>query len=387
MKIVYHHRTLGDGAEGIHVSAITKAFRGLGHDVRVGAVIGDQTNVSTPRTRMYESLSRWTPRPVYEAMELGYSLAGYHMLTGCIENWKPDFLYERYTLFNMAGIGVAWRKGIPLVLEVNAPLAYERAQYERIFMKRLARRCEAFVCSHADLVVVVSTPLKDHLVKEGVSAERIVVLPNGTDPAVFHPDAMARDEVRAHFGIPDDTVVVGFSGILRPWHGIELLLEAVAKITASREPVHALIVGDGPSRIGLEKFVREHGIQGSVTFTGRVPFEAIPRYLAAFDMGVSPRATFYASPMKIPEYMAMGLTVIAPKMPNIEDLITEGKNGMLFTPEDSSDLARVLSSLLHDSARRQQLGEQAQGDIRNYRTWTHNAMQVLDHLKKKQAST
>src|SRR5262249_44816342 len=154
--------------------------------------------------------------------------------------------YERYMLFNMAGLTAARRAGIPMILEVNAPLAYERSAYETLSLRRLARRCERHVCSNADVVVVVSTPLKGHLVREGGPAERIVVLPNGADSEVFRPDAEVRTALRAQLDIGPDEVVVGFSGILRPWHGVDVLIEAVARLR-ERARVKVLIVGDGPS--------------------------------------------------------------------------------------------------------------------------------------------
>lgn len=377
MRILYHHRTLGDGAEGIHVSAMVEAFRSLRHEMKVTAVIGERTNVSTSRTRCFEYVTRWTPRPVYEAMELGYSLVGYRMLTNHIESWKPDFLYERYSLFNLAGLAAARRTRIPFVLEVNSPLAYERAQYEHLALRRVAQRCERFVCSRADLILAVSTPLKEYLVEQGVPAKHITVLPNGANPATFHPDVQAHHDIRARYRIPAEAVVVGFVGVLRPWHGVELLLKAIAKMNTRQEQVHVLIVGDGPSRATLEEQTHSLGLRDIVTFTGRVPHEDIPRYLAAVDIGVSPRATFYASPMKVSEYMATGVAVVAPRMANLQDLIRDGVNGVLFQPEDINDLAAVVSSLICDSERRHQLGQCARDTVLTCRTWQHNAAQIF----------
>jgi glycosyltransferase involved in cell wall biosynthesis len=382
MRIVYHHRTLGDGAEGIHVSAMAEAFRNLGHDVEVAAIIGEQTNISTSRTRALGALARWAPRPIYEAMELGYSLAGCRMLRRYIAKWNPDFLYERYMLFNIAGLVSTGLAGIPLVLEVNSPLAYERAAYESLCLRRLAQRCERFVCSRASLIVVVSTPLKDYVVEQGVPPERVVVLPNGTDPETFRPDRQARRDVRKRLKIPPEAVVVGFSGILRPWHGIELLIEAVAKIGARQKNGHVLIVGDGPSRASLEQLVDSRDLRRVVTFTGRVPHSEIPQYLAAFDIGVSPRATFYASPMKIPEYMATGMVVLAPCMPNIEDLITDGVDGVLFRPEDAEGLGIAIDALMRNAEHRYRIGQRARISVLGGRTWQHNATRVLERVTK-----
>ena len=380
LKILYHHRTLGDGAEGIHVASMVQALGELGHEVRVAAVIGDKTNITTPRTRLLKWLTRWTPRPVYEVMELAYSLIGFRMLMSQIKAWKPDILYERYTLFNFAGLAAARKAGIPLVMEVNAPLAYERAAYEQLSMKKWARYTEGLICSHADMVVVVSSPLKKYLVEEGVIDERIIILPNGVDPNLFKSDGASRREIRERYRISEKTVVIGFVGILRQWHGLDLLLAAVPQIISQGHPIHVLLVGDGPSRTQLEELARSKGVDRYVTITGRVPHTEIPQYISSFDIGVSPRATYYASPMKILEYMATGVAVVAPRMQNVQDLIRENDTGMLFEPENANDLARVLSLVVQNTQERYQLGQRALADVLERRTWRHNAARVIELL-------
>jgi glycosyltransferase involved in cell wall biosynthesis len=279
-------------------------------------------------------------------------------------------------LFNLGGLWAARRSRIPLILEVNAPLAHERAAYERLSLKALARSTERHVCSNADVVLVVSTPLKEYLVEQGVPEVRIVVLPNGADPRTFRPDAEARAWVRGRLGISDQTVVVGFTGILRPWHGLDLLLEAIARLDAGAD-IKVLIVGDGPHRLALERLMRDRRLDQKTIITGRVPHDSIPEFVSAFDIAVSPRATFYASPMKIPEYMAAGVTVVAPRMPNIQDLVTEGEDGVLFEPDDVADLASALRLLVHDPLRRRKLAEAARRTVIAGRTWRHNAERVL----------
>jgi glycosyltransferase involved in cell wall biosynthesis len=327
---------------------------------------------------MLEHIRRRMPRSLYEVMEIGYSVAGYRLLTSQVNGWKPAFLYERYMLFNMAGLMAAHRLGIPLVLEVNAPLAYERAQYERLSLKRAAQLFERSLFRSADMVLTVSTPLKDYIVEQGVSSANVFVLPNGTSPELFQPNGIARAAVRQRLGIPFDSVVVGFVGILRPWHGVELLLEAFSQIEHSSRDAFLLIVGDGPSQTELEQLAQSLGLANKVIFTGRIPHRQVADYLAAFDIAVSPRATFYASPMKILEYMATGLAVVAPHMPNLEDLISDGVDGILFKAEDVHELANSLATLVRDQALRIRLGENARASVVCRRTWQHNARRVLD---------
>jgi glycosyltransferase involved in cell wall biosynthesis len=210
------------------------------------------------------------------------------------------------------------------------------------------------------------------------------VIPNGADPTVFRPDSTARENLRRQYGIPGHHVVIGFVGILRPWHGVELLLDAFARASRGRS-IHLLIVGDGPSRAEFEARARSLGLERSVTVTGRVPHERIPSHAAAMDLGVSPRATFYASPMKVPEYMAAGVPVLAPRMPNLIDLVEEGRTGLLFEPEDVDSLADSLERAVDDEVLRARMGKAARTAIVQGRSWQHNASQVLDCLNARRS--
>ena len=382
MRILYHHRTLGDGAEGIHVASIVNAFRALGHEVKVAAIIGEKTSEARSRVKTFERLRDWVPQSLYETMEIGYTLAGYRLLTGNVNGWKPHFVYERYTLFNMSGLLAARRLGVPFVVEVNSPLAYERAQYDRLALRRIAHGFERFVLSRADLVLTVSTPLKYYLVDRGAPADRIFVLPNGADPALFFSDKQKRVEIRSQRSIPLGATVIGFVGILRPWHGVELLLEAVAQIKNSSPEVYVLIVGDGPSQSDLERLADERGLANRVIFTGRIPHNKVSDYLSAFDIAVSPRATFYASPMKVLEYMATGIAVVAPDTANFQDIITDGYDGVLFEAENSAKLAAALSTLLEEEPYRRQLAANARETIMRGRTWVHNAERILQLVNR-----
>jgi glycosyltransferase involved in cell wall biosynthesis len=150
----------------------------------------------------------------------------------------------------------------------------------------------------------------------------------------------------------------------------------------SRKDIHILIVGDGPCRSDLEHLTCFRGIEKIVTFTGRVPHGDIPQYINAIDIGVSPRTTFYASPMKVLEYMAASIAVVAPHMPNLQDLITDGVNGVLFEPENIDALSATLSSLICDPQRREQLGQSARATVLASRTWRHNAARVIELIDK-----
>src|SRR5262249_21294615 len=159
-----------------------------------------------------------------EIAQLGYNLIGIPMLLSRVLRSKTDFLYERYALFNFAGVITAKLCRIPLVLEVNSPFALEQARDREIRAIGFARWTEWRICNMASRVIVVSTPLARLMETAGVPPEKIDVMANGVSLADFQP-LPASTELRQGLGI-EGSVVIGFVGWFRKWHGLEMLVEA-----------------------------------------------------------------------------------------------------------------------------------------------------------------
>jgi glycosyltransferase involved in cell wall biosynthesis len=172
---------------------------------------------------------------------------------------------------------------------------------------------------------------------------------------------------------------VGWAGIIREWHGLELLLQALRLVPAA----HLLIIGDGSARAAIERKAADLEVRDRLVITGRVPHEEMPDHLAALDIGVvADEKTGVASPMKLLEYMAMGRAVIAPRADNIRDLVTDGVDGLLFTPGDASDLAAAVSRLTHDPSLRRSLGDAARAKVVRERNWRGIAEDVLSAIAR-----
>jgi glycosyltransferase involved in cell wall biosynthesis len=374
VRILYHHRTLGDGAEGIHIREMVRAFRALGHEVRVIGPAGEAPPHESRGRRVLGAVKAAIPSAVYELVEIAYT--AYAFLRAGWEIWrfKPDFLYDRYITFN-AGIVLAGRTcGLPVLLEVNAPLALERREQrdEKLSFQGLAARMERWICSNATRTLVVSTPLKNYLESIGVPRGQCTVMPNGVDPERFAPQAKDRT-LLAELAIPEQSFVVGFTGVLRPWHGLDLLLEAAGKLIAKGLNLVVLIVGDGPYRDELQQLIVRQGLERSILITGRVPHEQVPALVAVFDVAVSPSATFYASPMKVIEYMALGKPVVVPGTPNFLDIVDDEINGITFEDADVDALADSLARAYESPELCQLLGQRAREKVQNRLNWRWNA--------------
>jgi glycosyltransferase involved in cell wall biosynthesis len=283
---------------------------------------------------------------------------------------RVDFIYERYALFSYAGIRLARELGVPHILEVNAPLAYEQEKMRGLEMKDLARETERRIFCDTDQLIVVSRSLQEFAVSCGVAESRIKILPNAVDPQRFAmPPANNGATVRERLQLGGKRVI-GFVGSLKPWHGTETLFQAFRDLhTAAAN-----------KREELEKYAQANGLDGAVTFTGNVPYDDVPQCVAAMDIAVAPyipHENFYYSPIKIFEYMVMGKPVVAGRIGQVEEVITDGETGVLYEPGNIGQLTAALARLVGDAQLSERIGERAKRWVQQERTWANNAQQVL----------
>lgn len=293
---------------------------------------------------------------------------------------RPDFIYERASLYATAGVSLAHELNVPLVLEVNAPLAVEQASYRATGLGDLATITERWILSRADAVVTVSAPLRDYVVSVGVKPDRVQVVPNGIDPGLFRP-APPDPEVRARWGLGDGPVL-GFVGGLRPWHGVKVLPVLLDRLVKQYKDLRLVIVGDGPVRSELESELKKRYLDAHYVFTSSLPQEEVATLIPHFDVALAPYSRlnhmFYYSPLKIFEYMGCGVPVVAAGVGQIEEVVEHGKTGLIYSPDDTDGLVSACDQLLADPALRQRLGRAAAKEIHERYTWDHNAARVVE---------
>jgi len=378
MKILYHHRTRAGDAQGIHIRALCEAFEALGHSVRVVAPpAGGRSRADGDGQRESRSSSSVpTPAWLYEVMALGYNIPAFFMLSWTILRWRPRFVYERYALYTVAGRVCAMLFRLPFVLEVNAPLSLELRTHGRLTFHGLAQRVEDWLCRSSDRTVVVSEAMRGIFTARGLSRDHFIVMHNGVDRSRFHP-GLSGHLMRSRFGL-EEACVAGFVGWIRPWHGVDLLIDALDLLRERVPKLRLLIVGDGPAVPDLKCQVQRLCLDEHVLFSGPVKRDAVPEFIAAMDIAVQPDVTDYASPIKLFEYLALGKAVVAPDKPNIAEVVTNEAQALLFTPGDAQSLAAALERLctLPELRRRLEMAGARLIEEAGY-DWLSNARRVL----------
>ena len=379
MKILYVASGIpvpGSVGGSTHVIEVCRGLAARGHELL--AVVGPQQGdapVFAPQAPICLVQLPQRPELALTTLPTVWRLA---------RQFRPDVVMERY--YNLAGAGLLYarRHGLPSLLEVNAPL-YDPPGSRKDRLDRASgrplRRWARWQARAADCIVTPLATTAGALARPGT----IVELPWGANTDLFDPARLDPAEVaatRATFGLPPpgESEVVAFSGSFRPWHGVETLLTAARVLLPHRPRLRLLLIGDGPERAALEATVRAWGDLGRrVIFTGRLPYDAVPRHLAVADLGVAPfepdrhaalrHFGFYWSPLKIFEYGAMGLPTVCPAIPPLDAIVREGCEGRLYRVGDAASLAATLAGLLDDAPARRAMGTQARARVVREFSW------------------
>ena len=308
-------------------------------------------------------------------------------LSALVEQLRPAALHAASDFRNgLIALEVGERHDLPVVYEMrgfweDTWLAKRDGIGADTTAYRLRREREDEVARRAAHVVTLAPTMRDALVERGLDASRISLVPNAVDPAAFPP--VARDRaLAAELGLGPDEVVAGYISSLVAYEGIEVLIEAIARLRADGVAVRGLIVGDGESRGELERLAAARGLGADVVFTGRVPHERIGAYYELIDLFVVPRTNArvcrLVSPLKPYEAMAASRALVVSGTPVLRSIIEEGVTGVAYEPEDAASLAAQLAELIADPDRRAALGHVARQRVLAEHTWARNAERYLD---------
>lgn len=373
MRILFHHRIASRDGQAVHIEELIAALHRQGHETMLVGPASFQNTAFGGINPLVDRLKQAIPPALYELLEIAYNAKAFLRLHKAVRTYRPDFVYERYSLFLLAGIWVHRLLGVPILLEVNSPLLEERVKNEGLRLHWLGRWAQRLIWNSVDYLLPVTHVLARSVAGYGVPASRITVIPNGINPERFSatPDAAA---AKAALGLPP-RIVLGFTGFVRGWNAVHRL---IAFVDAHRElDLHILVVGDGSARSSLEERARDLGISDRLTITGTIERDDVARHVAAFDVAVLPGVTLYSSPLKLFEYLQLGRAIVGPDSENIREILTHEKNALLFDPEREESMDAALLRLCKDADLRIRLAQAARETIAEQQlTWERNAERV-----------
>lgn len=305
---------------------------------------------------------------------------------------KFSFIYQRYFLHNFSGQQLAEKYRIPFVLEYNgSEIWVSRNWGSTLKYETLGEQIELLNLKSADVVVVVSKPLEDELIRRGIEKNKILVNPNGVDPDLYSP-TIDGSLIREKYNLNDKTVL-GFIGTFGQWHGAEVLAEAfgllMEKYPIYRDTVKLLMIGDGITFPKVKETLHRYEVMEITELTGLVPQDEGAAHLAACDVLVSPHVPnsdgtpFFGSPTKLFEYMAMGKAIAASDLEQIGEILQHEQTALLAPPGNPQALMEGMKTLIDHPDLRSRLGQAARQEVVARYTWKEHTRKIIEKLKQR----
>jgi glycosyltransferase involved in cell wall biosynthesis len=301
---------------------------------------------------------------------------------------------ERYYNFSGAGVLLAHRRGVPVLLEVNAPMTDPAGSFKSRLDRVLFGAMRRWAVRQAIWSEAIVTPSRTTVPPE-VPRERIHELPWGANVERFNP--RLREErpeqvaaLRRELGLAAGGPVAVFLGSFRHWHGVRHFALAARQLIERGSGLSFLAIGGGPELPAMEEEVRDWALpEGRLVFAGPRPHESVPELLAVGDIGVAPfdvaaheplrEYGFYWSPLKVFEYMAVGMPVVTIDIPPLNDIVRHGREGLLYPSGDVDALAAAIDELERDSDRRRAMGAAARERVVERYSWRAHC-EALDRI-------
>jgi len=266
------------------------------------------------------------------------------------------FVYEMRGMWEETAVANGrWRR--------NGP-AYRRFQ-----------KFETKVLRKADAVVCISQTLKQEAIFRGVEEAKITVVTNAVDSGIAKNNT--KGETYEHsvkaLNKGNSTKIVGYIGSLREMEGVDLTAQAVAQLKSDGHDVRLFVLTGHAGQLELKQYCDSLGLDDDAVIVGPVPHELVGPFYDLIDIFVvsrpDTRVTRLVTPLKPFEAMAMGKAVIASKLPALEEIIEDGKTGLLYEPENVDSLCKVISACLNEDDLAENLGHNAKEWVMNHRTW------------------
>ena len=376
----------GTSGGSTHVREVACGLRALGHHVLV--VSRPASALPGPRTLdcgVPVRLTQWRKE---------LALLGLPQMARTFRAFKPDAVMERF--YNLAGGGVllSHRAGVPALLEVNAPMVDPPSALKSRIDKLLLGSMRKWAVTQANWSAAIVTPLATTVPAE-VPRHKVCELPWGANVELFDPAIRTRqteklDRLRGELGLAPGLPVAAFLGSFRAWHGVGHFAEAARRLISRGSKLAFLAIGGGPELQPLKEQVDGWGLPpGRLVFAGPQAHECVPELLALADIGVAPfdlsahapltTFGFYWSPLKVFEYMAMGLPVVTVDVPPLNSIARREREGLLYRSGDIEGLAGAIERLASDAALQERLGAQARERVVSNYSWQAHC-EALDRL-------
>jgi glycosyltransferase involved in cell wall biosynthesis len=320
-------------------------------------------------------LNRFIPDRIFTPIFFAHAFIWGYYAASVARQFRADLYYTRDATI------AYWlvRMGLPTVYEAH--VAPNRGQ--KLLLRKIKRQ------PSLRLIVVLTSFLRQRFLDMGFSSDQVIVLPDGVDLDLFE-GLPSKDDCRRRLGLPLGRPIIGYIGRFRTLEmekGIPELVEAMRGLSSvnGAEPLLLCVGGPMDAVPAYLELARRISIpQDRLRFVDRVPNTEVPYWIRAFDVALAPfpwadHYAYFMSPLKLFEYMAAGVPILATDLPSIREVLRHGENAWLVPPGDPKALAEGIRHLLENPDLAERLAQQARKDVRQY-TWKRRAAVILRHV-------
>jgi len=320
-------------------------------------------------------LNRFIPDRIFTPIFFAHAFIWGYYAASMARQFRADLYYTRDTTI------AYWLVRMGLLTVYEAHVAPNRGQ--RWLLRKITRH------PLLRLVVVLTSFLRQQFLDMSFSSDQVIVLPDGVDLDLFE-GLPSKEDCRRRLGLPLERPIIGYIGRFRTLEmekGIPELVEAMKDLSSVNGAELLLLCVGGPMDAvpAYLELARRIGIpQDRLRFVDRVPNTEVPYWIRAFDVALAPfpwvdHYAYFMSPLKLFEYMAAGVPILATDLPSIREVLRHGENAWLVPPGDPKALTEGIRHLLENSDLAERLARQAKEDVRQY-TWKRRAAVILQHV-------
>jgi uncharacterized protein (TIRG00374 family) len=371
----------------IHIYEPIRALQAAGHQVTLVTYhLGrDVPGLEIRRIRQIPWYTKTDAGPSYHKLYLALLL--FFKTLALIREQKPDILHAH----GWDSLWIAWWAHLiyrtPYIFDMQGSFAGEIAEHGYAPHKgpyfRFLSLLEGLSLRTAPLILTSSGQIRDEaLARFALPPEKIIVMGDGVDTEKFSPQACPPEpEFARQLGLPADTPLIVFMGLLKSYQGADDMLEAarILRYERGHEAFHFLVIGF-PDEDHYRAKAASLGIGDKFLFVGKVPYQDTGRYLALADLAIAPKISMTEGDGKIYNYMALGLPVVAYERPASREIL--GDLGLYAVYHDPADLARALHQALSNPAALRERGQANRAKaVRDY-SWEAVASRILSAYQR-----
>ena len=285
-----------------------------------------------------------------------------------------DFIFTIFHPFHLvpkAAVEAAKELGIPSIVKVDDAI-YEKASGIKLLQRKIEKMINGKTLRYGTKILVSNNDTKKIIIDEyGVKSEKISIIPNGVDLSLFSITNTKNPKK------------IVFAGAMYYHRGLDILLEAIPLVVKKIPDVKFVLLGSGAEMGKLKKIVSDNKLEKSIEFKGWINRDEIPKNISDASIGIGPLrltdVTSRALPIKVLEYMAVSLPIIAKKGTLPEDVLENGKNGYFI--ENVNDLAEKIILLLNQPKKVENMGIQSLNMVQKF-SWNNVIKNIIEETKK-----